>query len=43
MCAAFHDAGALTLDPGIYLTDTAGIYRSFIGNGFGPDWNPTRN
>jgi Tol biopolymer transport system component len=25
---------------GIYVTDTAGSYRMFITNGFGPDWNP---
>jgi Tol biopolymer transport system component len=26
--------------PGIYLTDSAGSYRTFITAGFGPDWNP---
>jgi hypothetical protein len=25
---------------GIYLTDTAGSYRTFVAEGFGPDWNP---
>src|SRR5262245_8616241 len=25
---------------GIFLTDTAGSYRMFITEGFGPDWNP---
>jgi len=25
---------------GIYLTDTAGSYRTFVTQGFGPDWNP---
>jgi len=25
---------------GVYLTDTAGSYRKFITQGFGPDWNP---
>jgi hypothetical protein len=25
---------------GIYLTDRAGTYRSFVTDGFGPDWNP---
>jgi Tol biopolymer transport system component len=25
---------------GIYLTDTAGSYRTFITAGFGPDWSP---
>jgi hypothetical protein len=25
---------------GIYVTDTAGSYRTFITKGFGPDWNP---
>ena len=25
---------------GIYVTDTAGSYRTFIAQGFGPDWNP---
>jgi Tol biopolymer transport system component len=27
--------------PGIYLSDAAGSYRIFVGEGFGPDWNPT--
>jgi Tol biopolymer transport system component len=27
--------------PGIYVTDTAGSYRTFITAGFGPDWNPS--
>jgi len=26
--------------PGICLTDTAGSYRTWITDGFGPDWNP---
>lgn len=26
--------------PGIYVTDTAGSYRTFVTDGFGPDWNP---
>jgi Tol biopolymer transport system component len=34
-----YDSGAAA-SPGIYLTDTAGSYRSFIAGGFGPDWNP---
>ncbi len=25
---------------GVYLTDTAGSYRFWINEGFGPDWNP---
>jgi len=25
---------------GIYLTDPAGSYRTFVAAGFGPDWNP---
>ena len=25
---------------GIYLTDTASSYRTFVTQGFGPDWNP---
>jgi Tol biopolymer transport system component len=25
---------------GIYLTDTTGSYRTFVTQGFGPDWNP---
>jgi len=28
---------------GVTLTDTAGSYRTFIADGFGPDWNPTAN
>jgi Tol biopolymer transport system component len=27
---------------GVYLTDTQGSQRTFIADGFGPDWNPTR-
>jgi len=27
---------------GVYVTDTAGSYRTFVGDGFGPDWNPLR-
>ena len=34
-----YDNGAAS-QPGIYLTDTAGSYRTFITGGFGPDWNP---
>lgn len=26
--------------PDIYVTDTAGSYRTFVSDGFGPDWNP---
>lgn len=26
---------------GVYVTDTAGSYRTKIADGFGPDWNPT--
>jgi len=29
-----------TPKPGIYLTDTAGSYRTFITQGFGADWAP---
>jgi Tol biopolymer transport system component len=25
--------------PGIYVTDTTGSYRTFVAEGFGPDWN----
>jgi len=25
---------------GIYVTDTAGSYRTLVTQGFGPDWNP---
>jgi Tol biopolymer transport system component len=25
---------------GIYVTDTAGSYRTYVTQGFGPDWNP---
>jgi hypothetical protein len=25
---------------GIYLADPAGSYRTFVADGFGPDWNP---
>jgi hypothetical protein len=28
---------------GIVVTDTAGSYRTFIADGFGPDWNPLDN
>lgn len=28
--------------PGIYLSDSAGSYRRFVADGFGPDWNPAR-
>ena len=27
---------------GIYITDTAGSYRTWIAEGFGPDWNPVK-
>ncbi len=37
--ACFDSPGAT---PGIYLTDTAGSYRRWIADGFGPDWNPAR-
>lgn len=36
---ACFDGGAAST-PGIYVTDTAGSYRSFVVSGFGPDWNP---
>jgi Tol biopolymer transport system component len=26
---------------GIYVTDATGSYRTFVADGFGPDWNPT--
>jgi Tol biopolymer transport system component len=32
-----------TLVSGIYVTDTAGSYRTRIIAGFGPDWNPIAN
>ena len=25
---------------GVYVTDTKGSYRTFVAEGFGPDWNP---
>ena len=25
---------------GVYVTDTRGSYRTFVSDGFGPDWNP---
>ena len=28
---------------GIFVTDTAGSYRTKIADGFGPDWNPAAN
>lgn len=34
------DAGMPKEKSGIYVTDTAGSYRTFITDGFGPDWNP---
>jgi len=34
-----YDNG-VAASPGIYVTDTAGSYRTFIAGGFGPDWNP---
>ncbi len=36
--ACFDDGAAST--PGVYVTDTAGSYRTFVVSGFGPDWNP---
>jgi Tol biopolymer transport system component len=36
---ACYDGGAASAD-GIYVTDTAGSYRSYVVSGFGPDWNP---
>lgn len=27
---------------GVYVTDARGSYRTFVTDGFGPDWNPTR-
>ncbi len=27
---------------GVYVTDVRGSYRTFVIDGFGPDWNPTR-
>jgi len=35
--ACFDGAGP---GPGIYLTDPAGSFRTFVAEGFGPDWNP---
>lgn len=35
------DTGRLV--SGIYITDTAGSYRTRITDGFGPDWNPVAN
>jgi hypothetical protein len=37
--ACFDEA---TFRGGIYLTDAAGSYRTWIADGFGPDWNPLR-
>jgi Tol biopolymer transport system component len=37
--ACFADPHALR---GIYLTDSLGTYRTWIADGFGPDWNPAR-
>jgi Tol biopolymer transport system component len=34
-----YDNGAAS-QAGIYVTDTAGSYRTFVAGGFGPDWNP---
>lgn len=31
---------AATQQRGVTVTDTAGSYRTFIADGFGPDWNP---
>jgi hypothetical protein len=35
--ACFYEANEPS---GVTLTDTAGSYRTFIADGFGPDWNP---
>ncbi len=35
--ACFDQSGET---PGIFVTDTAGSYRTRITSGFGPDWNP---
>jgi Tol biopolymer transport system component len=32
--------GAAGLSRGVYVADSAGAYRRFITDGFGPDWNP---
>ena len=32
--------GTGRLVSGIYVTDTAGAYRTYITDGFAPDWNP---
>ena len=32
--------GTGTTVTGVFITDTAGSYRSRIADGFGPDWNP---
>jgi Tol biopolymer transport system component len=36
--ACFDVAGAKA---GVYLADAAGTWRTFVAEGFGPDWNPT--
>ena len=38
--ALFRHCFGGTSKPGIYTTDTAGTYRTFVVGGFGPDWNP---
>jgi len=42
LVAPYRDAwfDVPTARSGIHLTDTAGSYRAFIAEGFGPDWNP---
>lgn len=32
--------GGPAAEPGVYVTETAGSYRTFVTAGFGPDWNP---
>jgi hypothetical protein len=39
--ACFQDG--VPLQPGIYLTDANGSYRTFVASGFGPDWNNIHN
>jgi len=39
--ACFDAGGATTMTGGgLYVTDTAGSYRTFVTAGFGGDWNP---
>ncbi|HLQ23774.1 MAG TPA: hypothetical protein VK132_11240, partial [Gemmatimonadales bacterium] len=35
--ACFDQPG---LRSGVFVTDTAGFHRTFVADGFGPDWNP---